>query len=297
MKRIVLFFLFCVAACLSACGAHEHTFSEPDCVNPAICSKCNETSGTPLGHTTIVGVCQRCGDTQSAEIMGMLNSSFAAIMDEGTAAIEKIANIGSLSGDMQVSRFAEVDTHMERIVSDLNSIIDICGEITELERIAYQAKLLSASCTDAFAEGDGISAGGRVALYQLTLQQMSSSFNYFAEDMDYLAGNSVLPAKVEYYTEVPQMPTPDSVIYGISLDSAKTSAGVKQYIYLIGDDSEDANLNYNIFLRAIEMSGILQYEVTDGDFVFVTEEGDMVSLIKAGTDSQLGYFMIVSFST
>ncbi|MBR4880315.1 MAG: S-layer homology domain-containing protein [Clostridia bacterium] len=38
-----------------------HKFEGADCSKPMVCSVCNETSGTAMGHTTDRGVCARCG--------------------------------------------------------------------------------------------------------------------------------------------------------------------------------------------------------------------------------------------
>lgn len=90
------------------------------------------------------------------------------------------------------------------------------------------------------------------------------------------------------------MPTPDSIIYGITYDSEKTDSGVKQFMYLIGNNESDANMNYNIYLSAVEMNESLKVEITD-TYAYVTKNGNMVSAMMAGTDSIKGYFLIVSF--
>ncbi len=41
--------------------APGHTLTEATCIAPAKCSICGETSGAALGHTTLSGVCGRCG--------------------------------------------------------------------------------------------------------------------------------------------------------------------------------------------------------------------------------------------
>ncbi len=52
--------------CLSM---HEHTWIEPTCETPWVCSVCGKTEGTPLGHTwkdatcTEAKTCTRCGET------------------------------------------------------------------------------------------------------------------------------------------------------------------------------------------------------------------------------------------
>lgn len=54
---------------LSGCSC-QHEWSDADCTNPQICSKCQEVSGDPLGHSFQAAtcdtpeVCSRCGATQ-----------------------------------------------------------------------------------------------------------------------------------------------------------------------------------------------------------------------------------------
>lgn len=79
MKKIVSLLLalcICCSGCLvlSSCSDDSnisnsntnnskcsHNWVDADCENPKHCSKCNETVGTALGHTTTTGKCNRCG--------------------------------------------------------------------------------------------------------------------------------------------------------------------------------------------------------------------------------------------
>lgn len=66
MKKL-LSILFCALLCLSfvACdngnGSCSHIYNPATCTEPKKCSKCGETSGSALGHTTSNGTCTRCG--------------------------------------------------------------------------------------------------------------------------------------------------------------------------------------------------------------------------------------------
>lgn len=295
MKKLILFVVCCTVVCLSSCGAHDHTFAAADCTTPATCTECHETEGNPLGHTSTVGVCRRCGKIQNEEVMRTLNSSFTIVMDEGSAVIEDIADIGSLTNATRYSRLAEADEHTGKIVMELNDIIRTCGTEEELDRMAFQAHLLLNVCPSSLSGESDTAIANQIILYQMFLQQLSSSFHYLSQDLDYLAGNCDRPAKVAHYSEIPDMPTPESIIYGISYDSQKIDSGVVQYMYLIGADEADANLNYNIYLRALEAEGRLTYDISDNGYVLVMQSGTMVSAIMAGNDPQTGYFMIVSF--
>ena len=39
-----------------------HNWIEANCTTPRICETCNEIDGSPLGHTTINGICDRCSE-------------------------------------------------------------------------------------------------------------------------------------------------------------------------------------------------------------------------------------------
>ena len=47
-----------------------HLWNEATCTEPKSCSKCQQTSGEPLGHTTDSGLCTRCGENFSSWKVG-----------------------------------------------------------------------------------------------------------------------------------------------------------------------------------------------------------------------------------
>lgn len=141
---------------------------------------------------------------------------------------------------------------------------------------------------------DSTAINNQKVLYQLHLKQISSSFSYLSNYMDYLAGNSSKPDSESYFKELPDMPTPDTVMEEIVYDSEKTDSGVKQYMYLIGDTEEDANMNYNAYIVSLGVCDNLSVDITS-NIVYVTKNGTMVSAMMAGTDPVKGRFMIVSF--
>lgn len=279
---------------LSACSRHEHSYAEADCVNPAVCSKCGETLGDALGHTTIVGVCGRCGEVQNKGVVESLNMDFARIMDAGNELIASMADISALDLDERYTRFQEADQYVEAMHDLYGDAINLCSTEGALDGLSYQLALLRNACPGRLVGADSASLANQAVLYQLYFQQICSSFSYLSEYMDWLAGTRDMPSGEAYYEEAPRMPTPDSVIYGITYDSEKTDSGVKQYMYLIGDNESDANMNYNIYLSAVSSCDGLEVEITD-TYAYVTENGMMMSAMMAGTDASMGYFLIVSF--
>ena len=53
-----------------------HVWTSATCTNPKTCSKCNETEGNGLGHTTDSGICARCGENFSAWDIGEYTDEF-----------------------------------------------------------------------------------------------------------------------------------------------------------------------------------------------------------------------------
>lgn len=279
---------------LCVCERHEHAYSEVDCENVVVCSKCGGIIESPLGHTTTVGVCRRCGKMQNNELVSMLNTNFTQLMSVGDELISCIVDVSAMSKTEQYSQFQHADKYVAQMQQSYEKIVESCKEEDSLNGLVYQICLLQNMCPDPIIKNDEYSLNNQKTLYQLYLQQISSSFNFLSEYMSYLAGNRDMPAGVSYYEEVSDMPTPDSVIYDISYDSEQTDAGVKQYMYLIGDNESVANTNYNIYLSALELSEGLEIKI-ENPYTYVMKDSQMVSAMMAGNDAQKGYFLIVSF--
>lgn len=294
MKKHLLMLVCCFVLMLSACGKHDHSYNEADCVNAAICTSCGEEIAPALGHTTKIGTCSRCGEVQNESLLALINDEYAQIMNTGEDLIACVTGVTSLSNDEQYKVFQTADDYVAKMKELYSDIIDSCSPEDELGFLVYQTKLLDNTCPPKISGNDSTSLANQTVLYQLYLQQISSSFNYLSTEMNRLAGNDVNINAVEYFGEVPEMPTPDSVIFDISYDSKKTDSGVIQYMYLLGKDETDANMNYNNYLSAIGMDGKLKVTIED-TYCYVTKNGTMVSAMMAGEDATKGFFLIVSF--
>lgn len=277
-----------------ACGSHQHTYTESDCINAAVCSECGELIENALGHTANIGICRRCGMVQNEALLESLNADLDKIMDIGNDLMLCVSNIPGLSVDEQYLQFQKADNYVESMKKLYAKIIKDCSDESELTRIKYQITLLENNCPNNLLDKESASLEEQVIKYQFYLQQMSSSFNYLSEDMEYLVGNSNELESVAYFNEVEEMPTPDSIIYGITYDSVKSDSGVRQYMYLLGNDVDDAKANYNLYLSAIAMNSKFKVEITD-TYAYVTKYEKMVSAMMAGTDAVKGFFLIVSF--
>ncbi|MBQ7363338.1 MAG: hypothetical protein IJW48_02690 [Clostridia bacterium] len=87
---LVIVLLFSITSCgLSSSGGTSseppennsttscsHNWRSATCTEPKICTKCDETSGTALGHTTDSGVCARCGENFSDWELGEYTDEF-----------------------------------------------------------------------------------------------------------------------------------------------------------------------------------------------------------------------------
>lgn len=294
MKRRIIVAVVLASLCMTACGTHKHSFSEADCVRSAFCAECGETEGEALGHSLSVGVCRKCGEVQNEEIMAMLNDFFASIMDEGSALVECISEIGTMPEQLQYEQFLKADkctAAMEGIYEEINTT---CANYEELNTIVYQTNLLKNTCPATISGSDAVSLANQGILYQVYLQQLSSSCSYLSEELGYLAGNREQAGIITYFAEVSEMPTPDTVIYGITYYSTQNAPGNVQYLYLLGNDETEAMLNYNLFLSAIEATTELKVDISDS-MAMVSENGNMLSAMMAGNDSSIGYFLTVSF--
>lgn len=103
---------------LAGCGC-EHEWIEADCVNPATCSKCDATEGSPKGHTweaatcTTAKTCEICGVTEG-EALGH-------DWQEATVEAPKTCKVcGETEGDPLTPPFLESDSYknVKRIIME-----------------------------------------------------------------------------------------------------------------------------------------------------------------------------------
>ena len=269
MKKIILS-LGCVAILLSGCTTSTTERTE---VNSQITNEKSESTEKQIASLDLV------------------NKDFQEVMRIGNDLITELSNISSQN---EYESLVKADGYVKEMKVYYSNLLKLCEEDAELNDMAFQIKVLEHSCPNPISGNDSTSINNQKLLYQLHLKQISSSFTYLSNYMDYLAGNASKPDSETYFKEVPEMPTPDTVMHEITYDSEKTDSGVKQYMYLIGDTEEDANMNYNAYIVALGICDELSVEITS-DVVYVKKNGTMVSAMMAGTDSQKGRFMIVSF--
>ncbi len=292
--KLMLFLFVMLMFIFTACGKHQHIFNDVDCQNPAVCLECKETIGEALGHTAVIGVCSRCGEIGNEELLNMLNTNYEQMTEIGTILFSCLSDVNALDDNMQYENFLKADKYIIKMASIYEKMLMVCMDYEELDTITYQLKLLKNSCPIPISDSDATSLINQKFLYSLYLQQLSSSCSYISESLDYLTGNRKQQATILYFEEVSDMPTPDSIIYGIWYDTTKNDSGNIQYTYLIGDNEIDAMLNYNLYLHAIESGSELKVDISDS-MAMIYQNGKMVSVMMAGNDTSKGYFLTISF--
>ena len=73
-------------------GYKEHSWIPASCVSPKKCLNCGLTSGTSLGHTTMLGVCKRCGQYQ-ALLLDYYNTNIRQPLNGGANALKTAYNV------------------------------------------------------------------------------------------------------------------------------------------------------------------------------------------------------------
>ena len=151
MKKILLVLIsLCV---LSGCSSlHTHQWEEATCDQPKTCSKCGETEGEALGHTTDAGLCTRCNGLLEADLINKIErkiSNFCNTMD----------NINDEANDLQYYvdnmdlfylEIAGINGRFYSATSNLGDIIDLCGNYQGLSNLKSKAQ----AAFDAIPDGN-----------------------------------------------------------------------------------------------------------------------------------------------
>lgn len=295
MRKTILNFLAisCLCFMIVGGGSHAHKYAPSDCTSPKVCTLCGNEKGEPLGHTTALGVCQRCGETQNEELVECLQNGFDKVISAGEDLISCVVKASELDGTKKEKALESAYEYARAMVDAYDEIIETCDGEEELERILFQVKLLASADPTAVIDKYDVSTDEQMTLYQFYMNQIASSCFFMAEDMDYIEGNGDKPSPIEYFGEL-HIPTPDSVVYGITYDSELNNGATQQYIYLLGDEQAEADANYNQYIRAaVQDNG---YELSiENEYVYITDNDELITVLGAGKDQEKGYFMIVSF--
>ena len=138
-KAVWIISLGLLVTVLSSCGAHQHQYTKATCDNPAFCSLCGETNGGALGHTSVIGVCSRCGTIGNEELLTEINSMFTEVMDVGTLLFSCLSDIIALNAIAQYNHFLEADKYTAIMVSVYEEIIEACTYTASTPRCSSRA--------------------------------------------------------------------------------------------------------------------------------------------------------------
>lgn len=132
MKKKLLFIVSCLMMfAITGCG-HQHTFSDATCTDPAKCTECGEVQGEALGHTTEVGMCERCNQYQGIEIVESVLDYVSKGNASAHAAIQLISyGTASTYEGLYKEECQGVDKFKEAC-ENYNAAIDLCKDYSGL---------------------------------------------------------------------------------------------------------------------------------------------------------------------
>lgn len=116
--------------------------------------------------------------------------------------------------------------------------------------------------------------------------------SYSTENSDVL----VTTDKWISFDEWVNMPTPTSCINSISDEGKEANSDAVIYTYTLGNNKADANKFYKMYQSILLNMCELELEVDSDGIVYIYDEGELVSVMMAGTDEEIGYFLSVSFN-
>lgn len=99
----------------------------------------------------------------------------------------------------------------------------------------------------------------------------------------------------EGFDECLFLPRPDTCVKKTAYESEQENSGVKIYTYILSDDKVTANTYYHMYQCLISDVCGLSAKVDENGAVYISKDGTLVSVMMAGTDDSLGYFLQISF--
>lgn len=113
----------------------EHSFKVATCTLPKICSICNISDGTPLGHTTDTGICDNCGKNFSSWVRGYYVDKFQNPTDKKY--IKNICNGTSNNKSVYVTVWVDYNLEVSFKFSDYFEVspyypYDFCYDMTTI---------------------------------------------------------------------------------------------------------------------------------------------------------------------
>lgn len=219
-----------------------------------------------------------------------ISDSISIIIDNGNQIVQSVENINDMDQAKQFDRLCQAERYAAVISDEISDVLERYDGNREVQNVIYQLKLIQ-HITPQTIKNDSTSIKNAIVLYQMYLQQLSSSFSLISVYTD--PNNNSTDSGKEVFAENSQMPIPSSIIFGISFIDSLSEDDVIKYTFNSGDDL-DAMMNYNLYLIALGMDTGLTLSF-DGSAVYIYDGSNMVSVIMAGNDAEIGNFFFVSF--
>ena len=292
-------FVLILSLFLTACGAgstagpeptpeHVHSFTKAECENASVCTECGLENEPALGHTAAIGVCSRCGEIVDKEHLEKLRQDMMTVAEIGSQIPGHFMNIDDKGAAEHYSAFTASDPLINEYNEALEHVLEDCEGYDELSFMAYQIQLMMNRTPGETTSAEYNYLADKTDEFIHFLIQFASSINYCTDEINALYGKKgTLIGNVRYFEEVKEMPLPDNAVYNINYLSEDSGSGEKRYHYVIADDSDHYDSNFQNYLFLLDHSGWLSVEKNGSEY-HVIKNGRPVSVIRyeKNTDSQ-----------
>lgn len=242
MKKIfAVLVVFLVCILLGSCGTCAHEWTQADCINGAVCTKCGEAGEAALGHAwtdascELPETCSRCGQTQSEA----LGHDWAAATCELP---ETCSRCGQTQGDVLEHTFGKWSaTKTSRTRSCVSCAATESEEIDEATYMLYQMQ-------------------GRWDYY------MTQDFlgKVLMTVYDYPSGYVMPYLQIE--DTHAKMSGAQNVTFEMDIEFASHDAESKRWVYYLHSDRGSLTMMY------IEESELI------GDYILLSVNGELMTL-------------------
>lgn len=171
LSVLIISLLFTFVACDSptnsssknGIGSCNHNWNEATCELPKTCSKCEETKGNALGHTTDSGICSRCGENFSNWKIGEYVDEFKEPTGEKYMGVDGVGTFSnSATSNSRLDAFLQIDKNNIGIMLYEYGYSTVKGTFDYEE---YEITILDSNGTKHYFTGILYKSGTRVYFY------------------------------------------------------------------------------------------------------------------------------------
>lgn len=103
-----------------------------------------------------------------------------------------------------------------------------------------------------------------------------------------------------FFIDAPNLIMPSSIdfensTFNVKQDKIKKNDNVKIYFFGIGNEKKEADKIYKEYQEIIKEESGYEFKITGDDMIYVYDKDELVSIITAGYDDEIGYFIAISF--